>query len=132
MKTKVMTLLIVALGCFAISAKAQNQTEASIKVLPTNTPGYIKVLYAGAIEKPLQVTFFSEHYRITTDRICGSFSKGIMKRYDVSHIHAENFLVQVASHEKTVTYRVTPSKDRKNFTPMLEKVEYHNQVVASR
>jgi hypothetical protein len=132
MKTKLMTLLIVALGCFAINAHAQNQNESGIKVLPTGTPGVIKVLHAASIDKSVSVTFLDEDGRISTDRISGPFPKGVMKRYDVSHINEKNFLVQVSSIDMTVTYRVSASKDKKKYTPILEKVEYHNQVVASR
>ena len=131
MKTKVLTLLIVALGCFTISAQAQTKDESATKVLPTSTPGTIKVIHASSIEK-LNVTFLNENGEILTDRIAGSFPKGVMKRYDVSQIEDPNFLVQISSTEITVTYRVTASKDKKKYTPMLEKVEYHNQLVASR
>lgn len=132
MKTKVLTLLIVALGSFAIVAKAQTQTESTIKVLPTCTPGTIKVLHAASVEKPVSITFLNADGKISSDRITGSFPKGVMKRYDVSNITDSNFLVEVTSKDVTVTYRVTASKDRKKHTPMLEKVEYHNQFVASR
>jgi hypothetical protein len=132
MKTKVLTLLIVALGCFAISAQAQTKDESAIKVLPTCTPGTIKVLHAASIENNVNVTFLNRDGEILTDRITGIFPKGVMKRYDVSHIEDSNFLVQVSSKEVTVTYRVAASKDKKKYTPMLEKVEYHNQLVASR
>jgi hypothetical protein len=132
MKTKLMTLLIVALGCFAINTQAQNQNESGIKVLPTCIPGMIKVLHAGSIDKPVNVTFFNDDGRISTDRISGSFPKGVLKRYDVSRVADKNLLVQVSSADMTVTYRVSASKDKKKYTPMLEKVEYHNQPVASR
>jgi hypothetical protein len=132
MKTKVLTLLIVALGCFTISAQAQTKDGSAIKVLPTCTPGTIKVLHAASIEKMVNVTFLNEDGEILTDRIAGPFPKGVMKRYDVSHIESTNFVVQIASKEVTVTYRVKASKDKKRYTPMLEKIEYHNQLVASR
>jgi hypothetical protein len=132
MKTKVLTLLIVALGCFTIGAKAQTQPESTIKVLPTSTPGTIKVLHAASVDKPVNVTFLTVNGKISSDKIKGSFPKGVMKRYDVSNITDSNFLVEITSKDVTVTYRVAASKDKKKYTPMLEKVEYHNQFVASR
>jgi hypothetical protein len=132
MKTKVLTLLIVALGCFAISVQAQTKDESAIKVLPTCIAGTIKVLHAASIEKDVNVIFINRDGEILKDRITGTFPKGVMKSYDVSRIEGSDFLVQVSSKEVTVTYRVTASKDKKRYTPMLEKVEYHNQLVASR
>lgn len=132
MKTKVMTLLIVALGCFAINTNAQSQNDSQIKILPTNMPGTIKMIHAGSIDKSLTVTFFTHEGEICKDLISGNFPKGVLKRYDVSNIPDKNFLVEVKSTDMTVTYRVSASKDKKKYTPLLEKVEYHNQLVASR
>ena len=132
MKTKVMTLLIVALGCFAITTNAQSQNDSQIKILPTDMPGTIKMIHAGSIDKSVTVTFFNREGEICQDRITGSFPKGVLKRYDVSNITDKNFLIEIKSTDMTVTYRVAASKDKKRYTPLLEKVEYHNEVVASR
>jgi hypothetical protein len=132
MKTKVMTLMIVALGCFAINAHAQTQNDSQIKVVPTDTPGTIKMIHAGSIDKGLIVTFSNQEGEICTDRISGSFPKGVLKRYNLSHIAGENFQMEVKSTDMTVTYRVAASKGGKKYIPTLEKVEYHPQLVASR
>ncbi len=132
MKTKLMTLLIVALGCFAISANAQTSNDSHIKLVPANAPGTIKLIHAGSIDKSIDVRFIDSEGTISSDRITGTYPKGVLKRYDVSKVRESSFYVEVSSKDLTVTYRVTASKDKKKYTTMLERVEYHNALVASR
>jgi hypothetical protein len=132
MKTKIMTLMIVALSCFAINANAQSAEESRVKIIPTITPGIIKLIHAVPSEEAISITFYNDRDMIGSDKVEGSFPNGLLKCYDLRKISDKQFYMEVRSEGMTVTYRITASSDRKKHTPFLEQVVYHDKVVASR
>ena len=131
MKTKLMTLLIVALGFVAINAKAQTKNDESrVKIMNTNRPGVLRLIHAIGVDEPVMVKFTSASGEVLFDQIKGTFPKGVSKRYDVRKIANRDFRMEISTSHLTVTYLIVPSKDRKTFTPYLEKT-VHNYALAS-
>lgn len=133
MKFKIMTLLALLVAFSAVNVNAQNQDEARVKIMPTGRPGLLKLIHAIKTDKPVKVTFSNAtEGLIATDRITGSFPKGILKLYNIEGISSDDFKMEITSANLEVTYRIVPSKDRKTFTAYLEKsVHNHDVVVAS-
>ena len=131
MKTKLMTLLIVALGFVAINAKAQTKNDESrVKIMNTNRPGVLRLIHAIGVDETVTVKFIAASGEISSDEIKGNFPKGISKRYDVRKIANKDFRMEISTSHLTITYLIVPSKDRKTFTPYLEK-SVHNYALAS-
>ncbi len=105
----------------------------SVKVLPTDKQGIIKVLYALESDSPVAIKFFNQNGQIGSDQVSKDrYEKGFLKWYDVRHIDATDFSVEVSTENATVRYRIIPSKDRKTFESVLEKVSYNEVIIASR
>lgn len=133
MKLKFMTLMIAVLAFSAIHLKAQSHDESRIKILPTDKPGILKLVHAISTEEPVTVQFITDQGTVSSDKITGSFPKGVTKRYDFRRISNKDFRMEISTSSLTVTFHIIPSKDRKTFTPYLEKtVHNYNALVASR
>jgi hypothetical protein len=134
MKTRTIIIAsVVALFSVSISsANAQHAGEPSVKILPTDQKGVLKVLYVYDTDQPVEVKFLTKEEVLTSDKIKGAtFQNGFSKKYDVRNITSRNFWIEVSSPNLTVTYKITESKDRKSFVPFLEKTTYNNSLVAS-
>jgi hypothetical protein len=129
MKTKLMTLLIVAIGFVAINANGQAQDESRVKIVTTSTPGIIKLIHAISTDEPVTVKFINDDGIVLSDEITGAFPKGLSKRYDVSELGKKAFRMEVSSTNLVVTYKIVPNKDKK-LTAYLEKAE-RNYLLAS-
>jgi hypothetical protein len=121
MKIKLFVIAIAALACVGTTAYAQNADESNVKILRAAKPGILKLHYAIQTSAPVVVKFFNENGVLGTDKIKGEFPTGLSKKYDVRKIDDSQFWVEVSSANRSLTYRITPSKDGKTFTSMLEK-----------
>ena len=125
------TSIIVLLAMVAFlgnNLQAQSLDESRVKIIPTANRDELKVIYAIETTEPLKVKFLTENGVVASDKIKGSFPKGLLKRYDVSNINDHDFWVEISSPEMSLTYRIVPSANKQSFTPYLEKVTY-NQVL---
>jgi hypothetical protein len=129
MKTKLMTLLILAIGFVTIRANAQLQDESRVKILPTSRPGVLKLIHAITTDEPVSVKFIDDQGVVESDEIIGSFPTGLSKKYDVRNLGAKDFRMEITSAHLSVTYHIVRSKDKKTFTPYLEKT-IHNYELA--
>lgn len=126
---KFKSLIIVGVVAL-LGARAQAQTDESrIKVLPTDKPGVVKVLYAMEVKEPLKVRFLTENQVVIADKIKGYYPKGILKRYDVRSISRKDFWVEISSPQMSVTYHVVPTKDKLKFASYLESTTYNTVLV---
>jgi hypothetical protein len=134
MKLKSMIMMVGAMILFAaINVNAQSQDDSRVKILRTPEAGVIKLLYAINTDETLQVKFSTREGEIASDKIKGGpYPKGFLKKYDVSKINSSDIWIEVSSSNMTVVYRLVPSKDRKAFTPYLEKTIYNHELVARR
>jgi hypothetical protein len=132
MKSKSILLLIGLMVCATILATAQSTDDSRIKILRTEKSGVIKVMHALDTDTPVLVRFTNDQGIVGEDKIDGDFPKGVLRRYDLTNIFDKSFRIEVKSQNVDVTYKITPSKDRKTFIAFLEKVEHHSQLVASR
>jgi hypothetical protein len=132
MKLKSMIMMVGAMILFAaINVNAQSQDDASVKILRTADAGVVKLLYAMNTDEGLTVKFTNRHGEIASDEIKGGpYPKGFIKKYDVRQINSNDFWIEVSSPAITVIYRIVQSKDRKSFTPYLEKTIHNYEVVA--
>jgi hypothetical protein len=130
MKTKLMTLLIVALGFVAINASAQEADASRVKILVANQPGVLRLIHAIKVDKPVNVRFSNSDGILLSDEIAGTFPRGVSKKYDVSKLGSRDFQVEISTSEITVTYQIVVSKDKKTMTPRLVKT-VHNYAYAS-
>jgi hypothetical protein len=130
MKTK--AILLAGLFLIFGAAQAQEIFEPAVKILPTSEKGILKVLYAYHTGQSVSVKFFNNDGVLLSDRIkAKTFLNGFSKKYDVRMIGSKDFFVEVSSAKVSVVYRMTESKDRKEFIPVLEKATYMNPKVAS-
>jgi hypothetical protein len=130
MKTKLIIAAVAILVFFSSSIQAQIKEEAYIKILPSKA-GILKVHYAMAITEPITVKFYNSEGLLTTDIIDGGpYANGLMKRYNVKGINSKDYRVEVSSSKLSVTYKITPSKDKQTFEAKLEKSMYNYPVVA--
>lgn len=139
MKKKLaLTLLAIAVAfsgtLFAQTAESPlAPITESIKVLPTNKQGIIKVLYALESNETVDIKFYTHDGEIGSDQVTkDSYEKGFLKWYDISHIDAPVFSVEISTENAKVRYRVVRSNDRKTFEPILEKVSYNEVLTASK
>lgn len=130
MKTKLMTLLIVALGFATINAGAQVADASRVKILSTQ-PGILRLIHAIPVDESINVKFIDDEGVILSDEITGFFPKGVSKKYDVRKLGRKEFRMEITTSNLIVTYRIVTSKDRKTITPYLEKT-VQNYVMASR
>lgn len=119
MKSTIITL--AAALTFTAAATFAQSAEESVKIIPTDKSGVLKLIYAQETSEPLQVTFLSEKNVIEKDILKGNHPKGIMKRYDVSRISRNDFWIELSNSRMTLTYRIMPTNNGKSFTPFLEK-----------
>ncbi len=135
MKTRTIIIAsVVALFSVSFSsANAQQAGEPSVKILPTDQKGVLKVLYVSDTDQPVEVKFLTKEEVLTSDKIKGTaFQNGFSKKYDVRNITSRNFWIEVSSPSLTVTYKMTESKDRKSYVPILEKTTYNTLVAANK
>lgn len=127
-------LLSAALICFAsLQIVAQSPEETRIKILRTDQPGIIRLVYAKKIKDHVAVTFRTTRGDLAKDLIKGNdIQKGFSKRYDVCGINRDDFWIEIASPEMTVVYRIIPEGDGERFTSHLEKTIYNHELVATR
>lgn len=131
MKTKLIIVagVFVALAAsFAVSA--QTIAEAPVKINPTTQKGVLNLKYAQATETPVTVKFFTDDRTIHSDKIAGDFPGGFQRKYDLRHVKADKFWVEISSANLTVTYKLIDSGDG-SYTPQLEKTTYYHTLVAA-
>ncbi len=129
MKIRYVILTIATLLFAGAKSNAQASEDSRVKILPTITPGVIKVHYAMETDAPLEVKFIADGV-IRTDRIKkGHFPKGLSKRYDVTKVKDKDFRIEVISPRMAVTYYIVRSKDRQTFEPYIERTIYNNQLL---
>ncbi len=135
MKTRTIIIASVV-ALFSVSffgANAQQTGEPSVKILPTDKKGVLKVLYAYDTDQAVEVKFLTEEGVLTSDKIkANAFQNGFSKKYDVRNITSRNFWIEVSSPSLVVTYKMTESKDRKSYVPILEKTTYNTLVAANK
>jgi hypothetical protein len=130
MKTK--AILLAGLFLIFGAAQAQEIFEPAVKILPTSEKGILKVLYAYPTGQSVSVKFFNNDGVLLSDRInANTFQHGFSKKYDVRQIGSKVFFVEVSSAKMSVVYKMTESKDRNEFIPVLENATYMNPKVAS-
>lgn len=130
MKTK--AILLAGLFIIVGAAHAQQILEPSVRILPTAEKGILKVLYAYNTGQSVSVKFFNEDGLLLSDRIkANTFQNGFMKKYDVRKIESKSFFVEISSARMSVTYKMTESKERKDFIPVLEKTSFMYPTTAS-
>jgi hypothetical protein len=132
MKPKFMTLMIAMVMFSMICVKAQQPDESRIKIMPTKTPGVLKLLHAIPTEEPLTVQFVTDQGIVSSDEIKGHFPNGILRRYNFGQISNDDFRMIIRSPGLSVTYRIVPSKDKKTFSSYLEKTEHNYAVLVAR
>jgi hypothetical protein len=134
MKTKIFIVAatIVMLAALFTSVQAQSLNEPIIKILPSNQPGLLKILYVHDTDRSVDVKFYSNEGLIASDRIKGgTFKKGFLKRYDVSRINSEKFRIEISDESRSLWYTVIGADDDKTFTCVYERSTYPQPVVAS-
>lgn len=105
----------------------------SVKILPSSEKGIIRVLYASESATPVEIRFFTKDGELGSDKVFRkSYEKGFLKRYDISHINARDFLIEVSTKNSKVLYRIEQAIDRKSFEPTLEEVSYSEVLTASK
>ena len=125
---------IAALICFAtFQSVAQSPDETRVKILRTDQPGIIRLVYAKKIKDHVTVTFRTTRGDVARDRIKGNdLPKGFSKRDDVCGIDHDDFWIEIASPEMTAIYHIVPLGDGQRFTYHLEKTIYNHILVATR
>jgi hypothetical protein len=113
----------------AYTINAQTSDESHVKIFKTPTPGIIRVHYPIQTSDLLVVKFITENGLVSSDRIKGTYPKGLAKHYDVRNIITEDFWIEISSSRMTLTYHITPSKDKQDFTTFLEKTTYNEVLV---
>ena len=133
MKTKILiiaTAIVLLAGLFT-SVRAQSTEEPTIKILPGNQPGQLKILYVHDTDQSVEVKFYNDDGLIAYDKIeRGTFSKGFLKRYDVSRISEERFMIEITDENLSRRYSVIASDDNNAYTSVLERTTYLRPVVA--
>jgi len=133
MKTKILiiaTAIVLLAGLFT-SVRAQSTEEPTIKILPGNQPGQLKILYVHDTDQSVEVKFYNDDGLIAYDKIeRGTFSKGFLKRYDVSRISEERFIIEITDENLSRRYSVIASDDNNAYTSVLERTTYLRPVVA--
>lgn len=131
MKTKfIIAGLAVVLSLAFVSASAQT-VEPAVKIIPAAQPGVFKVIYAYDTNQAVKVKFFNKSGLLELDNVRPEkFSNGFSKKYDVSNIESGDFWVEVASSNVSVTYKMTKSKSKKTYQPILESTTYNNALAA--
>ncbi|HEY8937659.1 MAG TPA: hypothetical protein VIM65_20675 [Cyclobacteriaceae bacterium] len=133
MKTKILiiaTAIVLLAGLFT-SVRAQSTEEPTIKILPGNQPGQLKILYVHDTDQSVEVKFYNDDGLIAYDKIeRGTFSKGFLKRYDVSRISEERFIIEITDENLSRRYSVIASDDNNAYTSVLERTAYLRPVVA--
>jgi hypothetical protein len=122
-------LMVAVLATLTVNAQAQ--TDSKIKILHSDKPGIIKLIYAMDVDEPLTVKFFDGSEGLYLDQIKGPIQKGFIKLYDTRGINQNDYWVEVSSERMTAIYHVIPSKDRKTFVSNLEKTIYNHELVAA-
>lgn len=127
-------LLAIALICFTcIRSMAQSPEETRIKILRTDQPGIIRLVYAKKINNHVAVTFRTVSGNVSSDRIKGNnYPKGFSKRYDIREINSREFWIEITSPDTTTIYHIIPSNDGEKFTAHLEKIIYNHVLVATK
>ena len=133
MKVKSMIMLVGAMVLFAaIQVNAQTLNPSRVKILRTPEAGVIKLLYAANTEEPVFIRFLNADGEVSSDKIKGNYPKGFLKRYDVKQLSNSKFWIEVTSPTMTVIYRIEPSRDKKRFSPYLEKTIQNHALVAKK
>ncbi|HYF67288.1 MAG TPA: hypothetical protein VD884_04090 [Ohtaekwangia sp.] len=127
-------LLLAALICFAsIQSVAQSPDETRVKILRTDQPGIIRLVYAKKINDHVAITFRTKRGNVSSDRIKGNnYPKGFSKRYDVREISSHEFWIEITSPEMTTIYHIIPSDKGEKFTAHLEKTIYNHVLIATK
>ncbi len=125
-------ILASLLLMFVVAVQAQSISEPAVKVLPTNQPGVIKVIYGYDTDKMVNVKFFNDDMTFMSDMISGkSFKNGFTRRYDVTNIAEKSFFVEVSSENLSVVYRLKVTENGNVLVPLIENASYSFADVAS-
>jgi opacity protein-like surface antigen len=132
MKTKLTIIAgLVSLLTLAFSAASAQSVEPAVKIIPAAQPGVFKVIYAYDTDQAVKVKFFNKSGLLELDNVRPEkFSNGFSKKYDVSNIESGDFWVEVAASNISVTYKMTKSKSKKTYQPVLESTTYNNTLTA--
>lgn len=132
-RTIIIASMVALLSVSFFGTHAQQAGEPLVKILPTDEKGVLKVLYAYDTDEAVEVKFLTEDGVLTRDKIKGSaFQNGFSKKYNVRNISSRSFWIEVSSPNLTVTYKMTESKDRRSYVPILEKTTYNTLVAANK
>ena len=128
--TRIAGLIVFLTAAFSYTWAQTN--EPTVKILPSNNRGLIKVLYVVDTESSVDIKFYNDEGFIDSDRVkAGSFYKGFIKRYDVSQINSKNYWIEISNADLSVTYSIVRSLDKRSFACVREKTTYRQPVVYS-
>ncbi|HTJ51316.1 MAG TPA: hypothetical protein VL443_17775 [Cyclobacteriaceae bacterium] len=134
MKTKIFIVAatIVMLAVLSTSVQAQSSEIPTIKILPSNQPGLLKILYVHDTDQSVEVKFFNDEGLIGYDKVeGGTFSKGFLKRYDVSRINSERFRIEITDENRSIRYSVIGADDNTTFKCVYERTTYLQPIVTA-
>ena len=134
MKTKIFIVAatIVMLAVLSTSVQAQSLNEPIIKILPSNQPGLLKILYVHDTDRSVDIKFYNDEGLISSDRIKGgTFKRGFLKRYDVSRINSERFRIEISDESRSLWYTVVGADDNKTYTCVYERTTYLQPIVTA-
>lgn len=126
MKTRLIMFMfgVIAISVFSTS-NAQAQQESRIRIINTDTPDVIKMIYALDTEEALNVKFLSKSGLIQADKITGAHPNGVLKRYDLSRVTSNDIWMEISSSQITVVYQLSRSENG-TFDAKLERTTYNH------
>jgi hypothetical protein len=135
MKTNVLLFLFAVIICVLadFSSNAQALDESKVKILPSASPGMLKILYAAPVDQPVHITFFKGGEILEEDVVSDhTYVNGFLKKYNVREVMRNKFWVKVQSGPTSLTYGVSRTPNGKNFIATLEKSTTDNQLMAKK
>lgn len=127
MKFRILTLVVALLTVSGAAVNAQSSDEPAVRILRTNKPGVIKLIYAIETNEPVTVKFITDKGVAGSHQVKGKFPKGWLKKYDVSSIDHNDFWIEIKSSQRVLKYRVT-MENTHTYTASLEK-QTNNQLM---
>jgi hypothetical protein len=133
MKLNFFLVVFVTLLTINSVSYAQTSNDPKIKILPSDRADVLKVLFVSEINEPVIVTFYRGAEVLGSDKIKGNrYSRGFLKKYDISKIKAKEFTIEVASAHQSATYKIIPSKSTKTFVAQLEQLATNTEFLVKR